>query len=315
LNGNLLTDSNRNFAFDDENQLIAVWVTDVWKSTFAYDGLMRRRIRNEYTWSSGAWVLTNQVNYVYDGNLVIQERNANNFPAVTYTRGDDLSHSRQGAGGIGGLLARTDNGQMMAGIGYAAHAYYFSDANGNVRALVNANGALVAQYSYDPFGNILAMSGPLAAANPYRFSSKEWHPNSGTYYYGRRFYEPNFQRWINRDPAGEDRGLNLYSIVGNKPVDMYDPLGLDAGAACAALARGLKLGGVSEALGGGPEDPAADLVAGAILAAFTAYAGYELFISPATQSGSGGMGRGNPGERKQQRESPNPDKTAGKPDN
>ena len=42
-NGNLTSDGSRNFAYDDENQLISVWVTNAWRSDFAYDGKMRRR--------------------------------------------------------------------------------------------------------------------------------------------------------------------------------------------------------------------------------------------------------------------------------
>ncbi|MEI6074614.1 MAG: hypothetical protein WCS94_03515 [Verrucomicrobiota bacterium] len=41
---------------------------------------------------------------------VIQERDGSNNPKVTYTRGLDLSGTMQGAGGIGGLLARTEAG-------------------------------------------------------------------------------------------------------------------------------------------------------------------------------------------------------------
>jgi RHS repeat-associated protein len=62
---------------------------------------------------------------------------------------------------------------------------------------------LAAKYLYDPFGNILAMSGPLMNFNKYRFSSKESDDNSGLYYYGFRFYEPDLQRWVNRDPILE----------------------------------------------------------------------------------------------------------------
>jgi hypothetical protein len=40
-------------------------------------------------------------------NRMIQERNASNVPTVSYTRGTDLSGSLEGAGGIGGLLARS----------------------------------------------------------------------------------------------------------------------------------------------------------------------------------------------------------------
>jgi len=209
LNGNLLSDGNRNFAYDDENQLISVWVTNVWRSDFLYDGMMRRRIRREYLWQSGTWTLQSEIHYVYDGNLVVQERWFASSPAgliaqdtITYTRGSDLSGSLQGAGGIGGLLARTDNGQLTAGLS-SAHAYYHCDGNGNVTALVDTNGVILARYTYDPYGNILSLSGPLAAANLYRFSSKEWHPNSGLVYYGRRFYDPDLQRWMNRDPIME----------------------------------------------------------------------------------------------------------------
>ena len=63
--------------------------------------------------------------------------------------------------------------------------------------------AMVASYRYDPFGTIISKSGSLADANLYRFSSKEFHVNSGKYYYGFRFYDPQLQRWINRDPFGE----------------------------------------------------------------------------------------------------------------
>src|SRR5881409_3447912 len=53
------------------------------------------------------------------------------------------------------------------------------------------------------------MSGPLAEANLYRFSSKEYHANSRLSYYGFRYYDPNLQRWISQDPLG-DVGSAVY---------------------------------------------------------------------------------------------------------
>src|SRR5207247_10748457 len=108
LNGNLTSDGTRGFDYDDENQLIRVTVTNTWKSEFIYDGRMRRRIRKEFIWRSGAWVQSNEVRYIFAGSLEIQTRDGNNLPTVTFTRGRDLSGSLRGAGGIGGLLARTD---------------------------------------------------------------------------------------------------------------------------------------------------------------------------------------------------------------
>ncbi len=107
LNGNLRTNGTRILEYDDENQLTRITEPSAWKSEFTYDGKKRRRVRKEYTWQSGAWTQTNEVRYVYDGKLVIQERDNLNLPTVCYTRGRDMSGSLEGAGGIGGLLGFT----------------------------------------------------------------------------------------------------------------------------------------------------------------------------------------------------------------
>jgi RHS repeat-associated protein len=90
---------------------------------------------------------------------------------------------------------------------------------------MNASQTTAATYKYDPFGITLAQSGTLASANVYRFSSKEFHSASSLYYYGFRFYDPNLQRWLNRDPMGENGGINLYAFTGNDLLDFIDPFG------------------------------------------------------------------------------------------
>ncbi|HUP77700.1 MAG TPA: RHS repeat-associated core domain-containing protein, partial [Pirellula sp.] len=57
--------------------------------------------------------------------------------------------------------------------------------------------------------------------------SKEYDDKARLYYYGFRFYDPNFQRFINADPLGEEGGINLYELVGNDPINSIDPFGLD----------------------------------------------------------------------------------------
>jgi RHS repeat-associated protein len=44
-------------------------------------------------------------------------------------------------------------------------------------------------------------------------------------YWGRP-YDPNLQRWIQRDPIGEEGGINLYGYVRNNSIRFVDPLGL-----------------------------------------------------------------------------------------
>ena len=113
LNGNITSDGLKGFEYDDANQLTRITQTNAWKSEFSYDGLGRRRITKDYTWTGSAWSKTNEVRYVYDGMAVLQERDGNNAELVTYTRGLDLSGSMQGAGGIGGLLAASGQNQPV----------------------------------------------------------------------------------------------------------------------------------------------------------------------------------------------------------
>ena len=75
---------------------------------------------------------------------VVQETDANGTRLATYTR----------SGNIGGLLART-------GATSTDHLYYHYDGSGNVSQLTDSTQAVVANYSYDAFGNSTA-SGPRA---------------------------------------------------------------------------------------------------------------------------------------------------------
>jgi RHS repeat-associated protein len=131
----------------------------------------------------------------------------------------DLSQSLQGAGGIGGLLNVIESS--------SSHAYLYEE-NGNVGQMVDvSDGSIDARYRYDPFGNDLLVTGPLAAGNPFRFSTKYFDVESGLYYYGRRYYSPDLGRWTSRDPIEEEGGLNLYGFVKNDPIGLIDPLGQD----------------------------------------------------------------------------------------
>jgi RHS repeat-associated protein len=131
----------------------------------------------------------------------------------------------QGAGGIGGMLARS---QGYSSGSWTTHHFYHADGNGNITYLVNSSQTLGASYKYNPFGGTISSSGIYAGANRYRFSSKEVNVSNGTYYYGYRWYHPNLQRWLNRDPVEEDGGINLFRFVQNSPMNKIDALGLSS---------------------------------------------------------------------------------------
>lgn len=74
----------------------------------------------------------------------------------------------------------------------------------------------------------------------YKFTGKEMDEETGLYYYGARYLDPRYSRWLSCDPAlgeymsGSDAGcggaynsvnLNLYHYAGNNPVKYTDPNG------------------------------------------------------------------------------------------
>jgi RHS repeat-associated protein len=237
-NGNLTSDGVKGYDYDDENQLTCITATNLWKTEFKYDGMLRRRVKDEYLWQNGGWILGNRSFYVWDCNVAIQERDGNNLPLLSYTRGSDLSGNLQMAGGIGGLLALS-----RIGVRSGDHFYYHADGNGNVSSLIDSNQVIEARYCYDAFGNTLSASGPLAQINPYRFSSKEAHFASGLYYYLYRYLSPSLQRWLTIDPLLDSASRmahnwqhaispsdyangNVFLI--NDPINTYDVDGLCA---------------------------------------------------------------------------------------
>jgi RHS repeat-associated protein len=160
--------------------------------------------------------------FIYDGWNVIEETIApatGPVETAEHVWGTDLSGTAQGAGGVGGLLLRESSA--------TGASYYHYDGNGNVTALTSAAGTVQAAYTYGPFGETLRAVGPLAQANPWRFSTKYQDDETGLLYYGYRFYNPTDGRWPSRDPIGEEGGRNLYGMVSNAAVNYADRLGLE----------------------------------------------------------------------------------------
>ena len=61
----------------------------------------------------------------------------------------------------------------------------------------------------------------------YTYTGREWNKEAGLYYYRARFYDAEVGRFISKDPIGFAGGdVNLYSYVGQNPVNFADPMGL-----------------------------------------------------------------------------------------
>ena len=222
--GNLTNDGRWAYVWDAENRLIQMTAnTDIgpqYRLTFAYDYKSRRIGKTVATNDGTAYIGQYTNTFVYDGWNLIAILNSSFSILNSFTWGSDLSGSPQGAGGVGGLLcsARYVNSQLQS-----AHFYAF-DGNGNVAGLINAaDGNMVANYEYGAFGEPIRMTGAMARANPFRFSTKYADDETDLLYYGYRYYKPSTGTWLNRDPM--DTG-NLYCFVDNNTIIAYDFLGL-----------------------------------------------------------------------------------------
>ena len=63
-------------------------------------------------------------------------------------------------------------------------------------SIVDAQGAVVATYEYDPYGNIVTATGTLAEVNPIRYRGYYFDSESGLYYLQSRYYDPEIGCFI-----------------------------------------------------------------------------------------------------------------------
>ncbi|HEI9844270.1 TPA: RHS repeat-associated core domain-containing protein [Morganella morganii] len=109
--------------------------------------------------------------------------------------------------------------------------YNCLDAQGSVALELSAEGDIITQEEYYPFGGTSLFSSRNESEAEYkyhRYSNKERDNLTGLYDYGFRYYAPWLCRWISPDPLGIADGLNAYCMVHNNPVTYRDSAGLMA---------------------------------------------------------------------------------------
>jgi RHS repeat-associated protein len=224
LDGNLTNDGRWYYTWDAENRLVSLTnntsVGPQQGLRFEYDAKGRRI--HKQVWGPGSGSPTNDVKFLYDGWNVVAILSSPSSLLESFLWGLDLSGSPQGSGGVGGLLEVVYYGASPT------NCFVAFDGNGNVAALVNAtNGTSVAQYEYAPFGELLRATGPMAKANPFRFSTKQQDDETDLLCYSYRYYNPSTGAWFSRDPIGEAGGLNVSGFLANGVTGSVDPFGLE----------------------------------------------------------------------------------------
>ncbi len=133
---------------------------------------------------------------------------------------------------------RLPNGSPLSITTSGQTYYYFQDASGNVRGLLNSSGAFAAEYVYYPFGEDRSETGSVY--NPLRFAASFRDVEGGAQsktqcYMMARYYDPAYRRFIKgnfSDPAFPTTGNMLgphmpmnYAYAANSPTTFGDPRG------------------------------------------------------------------------------------------
>ena len=124
--------------------------------------------------------------------------------------------------------------------------YYVLNAQGDVIALLDSAGALVASYNYGAWGNYSVhdkdgkkntSASFIGHINPLRYRGYYYDAETGFYYLQSRYYDPAICRFINADGLFTDGfvGSNLFAYCVNDPVNTVDPTGNFAITATVAL--------------------------------------------------------------------------------
>jgi RHS repeat-associated protein len=191
-NGNLTNDgAGKTFAYDAANRMISV--TQGSNVTgYVYDGLGRRVQETLNGTVIKQWV------WCKGAARPCEERDgSNNVTKRFYGRGEQIG-----------------------GVNY----FYTKDHEGSIREMTNSAGGLVARYDYDPYGRRTLVSGTDLA--DFGFTGFYYDQATSLDLTYTRAYDANLGRWLSRDPAAEEGGINLYRFVSNDPLNRIDPLGL-----------------------------------------------------------------------------------------
>lgn len=229
------------------------------KFVYSGDGV---RIEKEYI-VEGVETKTNLTIFHYDlaGNLILEtDKQGTAKNAYIY--------------GNGMLICRYNYQELLPD---NQELFYHYENTGSIVRITDKSGKQVQKYEYDPYGNIIEAEGTIHD-NPFRYSQKYYDIETGLYYYGARYYNPEYGRWLSEDPITANvfnwRDNNPYQFCYNNPniftdvwgmsVDILDFQDLPGGLGIDSLENKLKTVAQSGLLKAGKDVGSETLKSGAI---------------------------------------------------
>ena len=156
------------------------------------------------------------------------------------------------SGGLGLLVALVCTPTLE--LAHAAESrlrFYHYDSLGSTTLVTDAQGQVVYQTAYTPYGATATQTGSPKPAH--QFTGQRLDTGTGLYYYKARYYDPQLGRFTQPDPfvqnPADPQTLNRYAYVRNNPTNLVDPSGHFFQFIIAAIVAALKAAVIGAAVG------------------------------------------------------------------
>ena len=190
-----------------------------------------------YTWAKGRQLQSmskagETVSFSYNSDGLRVRKTATSTGTTDYTlHGKNVVHLTNGTNSLH-FYYDAQNRPAVVEFNWVPYAYVHN-LQGDIIAIVDANGTKVVEYKYDAWGKPLSKTGSLASTlgtlNPFRYRGYVYDEETGLYYLNNRYYCARMCRFVNTDKyvATDYSPLcgNPFIYCRNNPSMFSDPSG------------------------------------------------------------------------------------------
>ena len=188
---------------------------------------------NTLTWTFGRRLASfGNISYTYNEDGIRTKKIIGNKTTEFYLDGSNIIRQSDGTDTLYFFYDRDDN---LTGFEYDGDVYFYvKNMQGDTVAISDDSGNVVAEYTYDPWGKVLSVTGTNSALgnlNPFRYRGYYYDTDTSLYYLQSRYYDPETGRFLNSDDVNfigtteSEISYNPFAYCENDPVNNVDPTG------------------------------------------------------------------------------------------